>query len=180
MTSQWCQAEGSTSCSWLLTVEVRNCHHNRIRNASQSSNSKHASLKRLPEGKLFIIHMRFHQVAVRHFVRGCARSQQTSAWLLLFFFFLIQQNFLLLLLMVLSLTPPRWVIYSSHMHLHFCTALFFIVSGQWRALCGSDSTWASCELIMYTAVRVESKEQRKCSKWSEKNPTNFGENIVNA
>lgn len=37
------------------------------------------SLKRLPEGKLFIIHVRFPQVVVRQFVRGCARSQQPSS-----------------------------------------------------------------------------------------------------
>lgn len=55
---------------------------------------------------------------------------------------------------------------------------FSSVSDQWRALRGSDSsgvsTWASCALIMYTAVMVKSKERKKCSKWSENGHQNLG------
>lgn len=118
-----------------FTVEDRKCHHNRTHNTSRSSISKDDSLKRLPGGKVFIIHMRFHQVAVRHFVAHILSN------LLPRFFGFNGKNLLLLLPAACgAFTHSCKVSHFSISHTFaFFMWLFFGVSDQRRALRGSNT-----------------------------------------
>lgn len=65
------------------------------------------------------------------------------------------------------------------MHLHFCAAVSSQRFGPVKR--GSDSSgasaWAVCQLIMYTAVRMESKEHKKYSKQSKEKHTMSKKNL---